>query len=186
MSDLDAFRIFTRIMDESVTTGGKRFALRSLFTPDMPGLHLLLHQLEGLVRTYLPALYARLQLLGITASTYASPWFLTLFTYSFPLPLVFRIYDLILSEGAVIMMLKIGLALLRRNEPVILAMGEEDFEPVLEVLKGKGVLGVYYGHEVEGVIKDAALLDSVVTESALTKLTASLSTPCFVCTKYCH
>ncbi|KAJ3067606.1 hypothetical protein HDU99_003435 [Rhizoclosmatium hyalinum] len=70
MSDLDAFRIFTRIMDESVTTGGKRFALRSLFTPDMPGLHLLLHQLEGLVRTYLPALYARLQLLGITASTY--------------------------------------------------------------------------------------------------------------------
>jgi hypothetical protein len=36
---------------------------------------------------------------GITVEIFANQWFLTLYSYNFPLNYVFRIWDLFLSEG---------------------------------------------------------------------------------------
>ncbi|KAI9340303.1 rab-GTPase-TBC domain-containing protein [Obelidium mucronatum] len=163
ISELDAFRIFARLMDESVSSSGKRFALRSMFTPEMPGLHLLLHQHSELVRAFLPGLHEKLSFLNITASTYASPWFLTLFT-------------LLLSyfpHCAVIVLLKISLALLRRNELGLMGAREDDFETCLELLKGDRVLAAFGEDCANQLMQDVFLLDSVVTEPVLTKLSAS-------------
>ncbi|KAJ3069748.1 GTPase-activating protein [Podochytrium sp. JEL0797] len=201
VKDLDALRILVRLLDDtkSTQTGKKRFALRSLFLPEMPGLHLLLHQHWELVREFLPTLHDKLVRIGITPTAYASPWFLTLFTYSFPLPLVFRIYDLILSEGAILILLKISLTLLRRNELRLLSLENDDFEGALDLLKGSKVLDVYMfkregdvascedftgGNDrsasdvgeflnLDAFVQDVLALDSIVTESVLAKLTAS-------------
>ncbi|KAJ3357657.1 hypothetical protein HDU83_004812 [Entophlyctis luteolus] len=176
MTEKEGLSIFVRLMDESLATTAdpRRFSLRSLFTPDMPGLHLILHQHSELVRIYLPALERHLSMLGITHSMYASPWFLTLFTYSLPLHLVFRIYDLILSEGAVSTLLKFSFALLRRNEPFLLSLSadENGFEAGLQVLRGSRVIDVYMG-DLDAVVGDAMILDSIVTETNLLSFASS-------------
>ncbi|KAJ3083116.1 hypothetical protein HK100_009525, partial [Physocladia obscura] len=176
MTETEAFAIFVRLMEESGGSSAvdpRRFALRSLFISDMPGLHLILHQHTELLRIYLPALDQSLSVLGITPTMYASQWFLTLFTYSFPLDLVFRIYDLILSEGAVSTLLKFSFAILRRNEPILLATAAQDngFEECLNILRGENVLKVYMGN-IAVLIEDALILDSVISDSNLETFSA--------------
>jgi hypothetical protein len=53
---------------------------------------------------------------------YATQWFLTLFAYRFPLQLVLRIYDLILSEGLESAILKFGIVLMQKNAETLLGM----------------------------------------------------------------
>ncbi|KAI8611386.1 rab-GTPase-TBC domain-containing protein [Chytriomyces sp. MP71] len=178
--EVDAFAVFVRLMEESSSTSSapstssssgfarRAFALRTLFTPDMPGLHLLLHQHAELIRILLPSLHAKFQELGVTATTYASPWFLTLFTYSFPLPLVHRIVDLILSEGAVPVMLKVSVAVLKRNEALLCTL--DDFESVLEILKGFGTLLGPFKGEVEWVVRDLEPLDPLIDDVMLSEI----------------
>ncbi|KAA3471469.1 EVI5-like protein isoform X2 [Gossypium australe] len=48
----------------------------------------------------------------INPSMYASQWFITVFSYSFPFPLALRIWDVFLFEGVKIVF-KVGLALLK-------------------------------------------------------------------------
>lgn len=55
---------------------------------------------------------------------YATQWFLTLFAYRFPLQLVLRVYDLILSEGLESAILKFGLCLMQKNAKTLLGMSD--------------------------------------------------------------
>ena len=180
MTEVEAFSVFVRLMEEnpprpssSATTSTpsthshRRYALRTLFTTQMTGLHLLLHQHTELVRLHLPNLYAHFQTHGITATMYASQWFLTLFTYNFPLPLVFRIFDIIFAEGASETMLRFSLAILKRNEPSLLR--EDEFEGVLDFLKG-GKLYKVYEEDPEWVLKDAASVQELVSERGLNEI----------------
>ncbi len=61
---------------------------------------------------------------------YASQWFLTLFTAKFPLYMVFRILDLILSEGFIVIF-SMSIALLKRSETDLLNL---NFEEILKYL----------------------------------------------------
>ncbi|KAJ3036111.1 hypothetical protein HDV00_003087 [Rhizophlyctis rosea] len=178
MTEVEAFSVFVRLMEEtpprpssSTTTTPanphRRYALRTLFTTQMTGLHLLLHQHTELVRLHLPALHKHFQEHGITATMYASQWFLTLFTYNFPLPLVFRIFDIIFAEGAAETMLRFSLAILKRNEAMLVA--EEEFEGVLDFLKG-GRLYKVYEEDPEWVLKDAGSVQELVTEKGLEEM----------------
>ncbi|KAJ3100085.1 hypothetical protein HDU96_010469 [Phlyctochytrium bullatum] len=101
------------------------------------------------------------------ADTYASPWFLTLFTYNFPLPLVFRIFDIIFAEGATETMLRFSIAILKRNQDFILQ--ESELEGILEFLKG-GRLYKVYEDDPEKVVQDAMELDGVITTQLLDKI----------------
>lgn len=114
MPEEEAFCLLVRLMNQ--------YHLREMFIQDMPGLHLHLYQFERLLEDIEPALCYHLHKRGITPSVYATQWFLTLFAYRFPLQLVLRVYDLILSEGLEGAILKFGIALMQKNADSLLSM----------------------------------------------------------------
>ncbi|EME87145.1 uncharacterized protein MYCFIDRAFT_125656 [Pseudocercospora fijiensis CIRAD86] len=113
MSEEEAFTLLYRLMS--------KYDLRSMFTPDMLGLHLRLYQFERLLEEMEPAIYCHLRRRHVGPDLYATQWFLTLFAYRFPLQLVLRIYDLIFSEGLTAI-LKFGIVLMQRNRDALLSM----------------------------------------------------------------
>lgn len=115
MPEEEAFCLLVRLMNQ--------YHLRDLFIQDMPGLHLHLYQFERLLEDFEPALYCHLHRRQVTPHLYATQWFLTLFAYRFPLQLVLRIYDLILSEGLAAI-LKFGIVLMQKNAPALLKMND--------------------------------------------------------------
>ncbi|RFU28217.1 hypothetical protein B7463_g8121, partial [Scytalidium lignicola] len=113
MPEEEAFCLLVRLMNQ--------YHLRDLFIQDMPGLHMHLYQFERLLEDFEPALYCHLHRRQVTPHLYATQWFLTLFAYRFPLQLVLRIYDLILSEGLEAV-LKFGIVLMQKNASTLLGM----------------------------------------------------------------
>lgn len=122
----EAFTLLVRLMS--------KYDLRSMFTPEMTGLHLRLYQFERLLEEYDPAVYCHLRRRNVGPQLYATQWFLTLFAYRFPLQLVLRIYDLILSEGLTAI-LKFGIVLMQRNREALLGM--KDMSQLTNFLKEK-------------------------------------------------
>ena len=114
MPEEEAFCLLVRLMNQ--------YHLRDMFIQDMPGLHLHLFQFERLLEDFEPALYCHLHRRNVSPQLYATQWFLTLFAYRFPLQLVLRIYDLILSEGLEGAILKFGLVLMQKNAVTLLGM----------------------------------------------------------------
>jgi Rab-GTPase-TBC domain len=127
MPEEEAFCLLVRMMN--------KYGLRELFIQDMPGLHLHLYQFERLLEDLEPALYCHLNRRGVTPKLYATQWFLTLFAYRFPLQLVMRVFDLVLSEGLEGAILKLGLAVVQRNVTTLLAM--DDMAALTNFLKEK-------------------------------------------------
>lgn len=116
MPEEEAFCLLVRLMNQ--------YHLRDMFIQDMPGLHLHLYQFERLLEDMEPALYCHLYRKGVAPQLYATQWFLTLFAYRFPLQLVLRVYDLILSEGLEGAILKFGIALMQKNADTLLGMND--------------------------------------------------------------
>ena len=162
------------------------YQFRGLYTPRMELLQLRLYQFDRLLQETLPRIYQHLDEQGIRSTMYASQWFMTLFSYRFPLDLVFRVMDLIFATGVVygaageggmmdammervsegvaavsgapnslrsadagsegaIVVFRLALALLKKNEETLLAL---DFEPLLEFLK-HGLIDIYTGLAVK-------------------------------------
>lgn len=115
MPEEEAFCLLVRLMNH--------YELREMFVAEMPGLHKHLYQFERLLEDFEPALYCHLHRRGISPHLYATQWFLTLFAYRFPLQLVLRIYDLILSEG-LSAILKFGIVLMQKNAQTLLSMSD--------------------------------------------------------------
>ena len=126
MPEEEAFSLLVRLMHH--------YGLRELFIQDMPGLHKHLYQFERLLEDFEPALYCHLHRRGISSHLYATQWFLTLFAYRFPLQLVLRIYDLILSEG-LSAVLRFGITLMQKNADTLLALS--DMQQLTVYLKDK-------------------------------------------------
>ena len=101
-----------------------QYHLRDMFIQDMPGLHLHLYQFERLLEDTEPALYCHLHRRGVHPQLYATQWFLTLFAYRFPLQLVLRVHDLVLSEGLEGAILKFGILLMQKNAQTLLGMND--------------------------------------------------------------
>jgi hypothetical protein len=126
MSEEEAFTLLVRLMH--------KYNLRSLFEPEMPGLHLYLYKFERLLEDLEPALYVHLKRRHVGPQLYATQWFLTLFAYRFPLQLVLRVYDLLFSEGMTAI-LKFGIVLMQRNKEALLGM--RDMAQITTFLKEK-------------------------------------------------
>ncbi|KAI9655194.1 MAG: GTPase-activating protein [Trizodia sp. TS-e1964] len=116
MPEEEAFCLLVRLMNQ--------YHLREMFIQDMPGLHLHLYQFERLLEDLEPALYCHLHRRGVTPQLYATQWFLTLFAYRFPLQLVLRIFDLLLSEGLEGAILKFGIVLMQKNAATLLTLSD--------------------------------------------------------------
>lgn len=127
MPEEEAFSLMVKMM--------YNYGLREMFLPDMAGLHLHLYQFERLLEDLEPALYCHLHRRGVSPQLYATQWFLTLFAYRFPLQLVLRIYDLILSEGLEGAILKFGITLMQKNKESL--MGMKDMAHLTTFLKEK-------------------------------------------------
>lgn len=123
MSEPEAFCLLVCLM--------KDYGLRSLFLPEMPGLHLRLYQFDRIIEDTLPSLHIHLSRQGVRSSMYASQWFLTLFAYKFPLQIVMRIFDIVMAEG-VEAILRFGVALMRKNAQTLLGL---EFDTLLTFLK---------------------------------------------------
>jgi hypothetical protein len=132
MPEEEAFSLFVTLMN--------KYGLRDLFVHDMAGLHLHLYQFERLLEEFEPALYCHLRRREVKPQLYATQWFLTLFAYRFPLQLVLRIYDLILSEGLESAILKFGIVLMQKNAETLLGM--KDMSTLTTFLKER-IFDVY-------------------------------------------
>lgn len=134
MTEAECFCLLVALM--------KEYGLRDLFAPDMHGLHLLLHQFDLLLAHSLPQLYNHLIRQGVRSLMYASQWFLTFFSYKFPLDVVLRIFDLVITQG-IEGVLRLAVNLMLRNEATLLRL---NFDSLLEYLKAN-LFNVYVSNE---------------------------------------
>ncbi|TIA77628.1 hypothetical protein E3P98_04121 [Wallemia ichthyophaga] len=128
--DEEAFGLLIRLMQS--------YDLRGHYLPEMPGLHLRLFQFDRLLEEFLPMVYTHLTKQGVKSSMYASQWFMTLFSYRFPLDIVYRIFDNIFAEG-IEAIFRFGIGLMKKNEDKLLSL---QFENIVDFLK-EGMLEAY-------------------------------------------
>ncbi|KAI0506572.1 rab-GTPase-TBC domain-containing protein [Xylaria bambusicola] len=177
MPEEEAFCLLVRLMNQ--------YKLRDLFIQDMPGLHMHLYQFERILEDVEPALYCHLHRRGISPHLYATQWFLTLFAYRFPLQLVLRIYDLILSEG-LSAIIRFGVVLMQKNSSTLLGMS--DMSQLTTFLKDK-LFDVYidqspsagsilengfFGSSSSNIEKEVYRADQLVRDACEIKLTPEL------------
>jgi hypothetical protein len=112
------------------------YDLQSCFQPTLSGLHLRIYQFQTLLSRLLPNLHAHLDELRIEP-IYVSQWFLSFFAVTCPLPMLFRIYDVLLLEGACETLMRVALSLMQRNEEKLLACTE--LEDVMTLLLSRNV-----------------------------------------------
>ncbi|KAF2404983.1 RabGAP/TBC [Trichodelitschia bisporula] len=178
MPEEEAFCMLVRIMYQ--------YGLRQMFIQDMPGLHLHLYQFSRLLEDLEPALYCHLHRRGVSPNLYATQWFLTLFAYRFPLQLVLRIYDLILSEGLEGAILKFGIVLMQKNRETLLGM--KDMSALTNFLKDR-LFDVYidkapsassildsgfFGSALNGVDREVYRADMLVQDACSVKITPEM------------
>ncbi|KAG2055445.1 RabGAP/TBC [Suillus hirtellus] len=125
MPDEEAFSLLVRLMHS--------YDLRGHFLPEMPKLQLRLYQFDRLIEELLPVLHVHFLRQGIKSSMFCSQWFLTLFSYRFPLEIVVRIYDNCLASG-IEAIFAFSIVLLQKNEDKLLNLR---FDDILAFLKNK-------------------------------------------------
>lgn len=125
MPDEEAFSLLVRLMHS--------YDLRGHFLPEMPKLQLRLYQFDRLIEELLPVLHVHFLRQGIKSSMFCSQWFLTLFSYRFPLEIVVRIYDNCLASG-IEAIFAFSIVLLQKNEDELLTL---KFDDILAFLKNK-------------------------------------------------
>ncbi|MCJ1284624.1 hypothetical protein MMC26_003958 [Xylographa opegraphella] len=158
MGDKDAFCVLVRLMEH--------YDLRSCFLPDLSGLHLRIYQFQHLLSQDLPQLAKHLDDLKLEP-LYLSQWFLSFFGVTCPLPMLLRIYDVILAEGASETLMRVALSLMRRNEKKILAATE--FGDIMQLLVSRAMWDTY-GCNADDLVTDFCGLTSLVTRDALQQL----------------
>ncbi|KAM3077025.1 hypothetical protein ACMFMG_003509 [Clarireedia jacksonii] len=161
MGDKQAFCVLVRLMEH--------YDLRNCFLPDLSGLHVRIHQFRELLKQHLPVLSAHLDILQVEPA-YVSQWFLSFFAVTCPLPMLFRIYDVIFAEGASATIMRVALSLMRKNETKILSCTE--FEDVMQLLLSRGLWDVYH-YNADEFVNDFVSLTGIVTHESLHTLEAS-------------
>ncbi|OCT47229.1 putative GTPase activating protein (Evi5) [Cladophialophora carrionii] len=161
MSEPEAFCILVRLMEN--------YDLRSCYLPDLSGLHLRIYQFQQLLSRHLPELAAHLEELKVEP-LYVSQWFLSFFAVTCPLPMLLRIYDVILSEGATETLMRVALSLMQRNQKKLLAFRE--FEDALQFLLSRGLWDTYAQH-ADDLVADFVSLTVLVSQESLQTLEAS-------------
>ncbi|KAK4449918.1 rab GTPase-activating protein 1-like protein [Podospora aff. communis PSN243] len=158
MPDKQAFCVLVRLMEN--------YDLRHCFVPDLSGLHVRIYQFRELLRQHLPILSAHLDDLQVEPA-YVSQWFLSFFAVTCPLPMLFRIYDVIFAEGASETIMRVALSLMRKNQARILACTE--LEDVMQLLLSRGLWDCYH-YNADEFVQDFVNLSDVVTRERMAAL----------------
>ncbi|KAJ6499919.1 rab-GTPase-TBC domain-containing protein [Mycena vitilis] len=125
MPDEEAFSLLVRLMEV--------YDLRGHFLPEMPKLQMRLFQFDRLIEELLPVLHVHFLREGVKSSMFCSQWFLTMFSYRFPLDIVFRIYDNCLASG-IEAIFGFSVMLLMKNEDILLSL---KFDQILAFLNNR-------------------------------------------------
>ncbi|KAK1988954.1 TBC domain-containing protein [Colletotrichum cereale] len=158
MPDKQAFCVLVRLME--------RYDLRSCFLPDLSGLHVRIHQFRELLREHMTPVSNHLEDLQVDPA-YVSQWFLSFFAVTCPLPMLFRIYDVIFAEGAPETLMRVALSLMQKNQSRILACTE--LEDVMQLLLSRGLWDCYH-YNADEFVQDFSSLSGVVTREKLLQL----------------
>ncbi|RDX79833.1 Ecotropic viral integration site 5 protein-like protein [Mucuna pruriens] len=126
MSEEDAFWLLVALLK-----GAVHAPMEGLYLAGLPLVQQYLFQFECLVKEHLPKLGEHFSHEMINPSMYASQWFITVFSYSFPFHLALRIWDVFLYEGVKIVF-KVGLALLKYCHDDLIKL---PFEKLIHALK---------------------------------------------------
>jgi hypothetical protein len=147
------------------------YDLRSCFLPDLSGLHLRIFQFQKLLQQHVPSVSSHLESLGVEG-TYLSQWFLSFFAVTCPLPLLFRIYDVIFAEGASETLMRVALAVMKRNEKKLL--GFTELEEAMQLLLSRQLWDPYglSATSADELVGDFVGFTSVVTRESLNALEA--------------
>ena len=157
MTEAEAFCILVRVMED--------YDMRSSFLPSLEGLHVKIFQFQGLLTRHLPELAKHLEDIGIEP-LWVSRWFLSFFATSCPLPMLLRIYDILLSEGATETLMRVALSLMRKNEAKLKALGFEDAQAFVV---GRQCFDCY-ALDANALIADVVSLNSVINQETLKSL----------------
>ena len=149
----------------------EHYDLRSCFLPDLSGLHLRIYQFQHLLSKHHPALSAHLESIQVEP-LYVSQWFLSFFAVTCPLPMLLRIYDVILTEGASETLMRVALSLMRRNEKKIMACAE--LEDVMGLLLSRALWDTY-NQDADDLVHDFVGLTGLVTRESLESLEVSFA-----------
>ncbi|KMZ64904.1 hypothetical protein ZOSMA_345G00210 [Zostera marina] len=125
MSEEDAFWLVVALLK-----GAVHAPMEGLYQVGLPLVQQYLFQFEHLVKEYMPQLGEHFSEEMINPSMYGSQWFITVFSYSFPFPLVLRIWDIFLYEGIKIVF-QVGLALMRCCHDDLVKLPFEKLVPAL-------------------------------------------------------
>ncbi|CAG9312753.1 unnamed protein product [Blepharisma stoltei] len=91
MDEENAFYLFVNIM--------YNFDMRGYFLNGMEKTYLSLYITNKLMKLYEPALWEHFNDVGFVSQIYATQWYVTIFTYSFQMETILRIWDCYLYEG---------------------------------------------------------------------------------------
>jgi TBC1 domain family member 4 len=106
--------------------------MRTNYLPDMKQFQMQLYQLSRLIKDNLPDIYELFDKNDVATTLYASSWMLTVFSSSFELGFVTKVYDLLLfASNEVIFRVVLSLLQVHRDELLKL----DCFEDIMEYLK---------------------------------------------------
>ena len=117
MPEEEAFVTFIKLMFD--------INIREMYKAGFADLQLKFFQLGRLIEDLLPDLHAHFQELRIETHMFASQWFLTLFAAKFPLVTTYRVFDVLLSEGTIILY-QLAMALLKLAKKDLLSLEFEE------------------------------------------------------------
>lgn len=148
------------------------YDLRSCFLPDLSGLHLRIYQFQRLLYQHLPELATHLEKLDLS-SAYLTPWFLSFFATACPLPLLFRIYDVIFAEGASETLMRVALAIMQRNQRKLMSFTE--MEDAMQLLLSRQLWDPYglSATSADELVSDFVSFTGVVSRESLQALETS-------------
>jgi len=76
----------------------KKYEIGGFYTEGAPRLDTCMTIIEDTLKIHMPVLWRHFDKLGFPFQIFASQWLKTIFSYNFPLDLVFRIWDVFLAE----------------------------------------------------------------------------------------
>ncbi|RHY33691.1 hypothetical protein DYB32_003530 [Aphanomyces invadans] len=93
----------------------KKYGMADIYRPGMPRVMEIMWIFEQSMKLYVPKLTDHLAAEGLHPTMYATQWFVTLYSYSFPFEFVTRVWDIYLHEGWKIVY-RVAVALLKVSE----------------------------------------------------------------------
>jgi len=104
--------------------------IRGLYLPNMVQTHMALHTMKILVQQHVPKVSRHFEQENIEFSMFATHWYLTIYSSTFPFDLVTRVWDSFLAEGFKVVH-RVAIALLKCFQTQLL---ERDFENLMDML----------------------------------------------------